>query len=157
MDPLAALRDIHLPAEPGWWPPAPGWWLLGVLLLVVLAAACVPAHRWLARQRRRRMIRTKLDALRRQAVHEGDAGSALAELSTLLRRVALVRHPREHVAGLQGNDWLAFLDGTGGNGNFSGEAGRVLAQAPYAAPHATAPADFELVYGAVRGWLERNT
>ena len=27
-DPLAELRDIHLPPEIGWWPPAYGWWIL---------------------------------------------------------------------------------------------------------------------------------
>ena len=39
-DPLQ-LRDIHLPADPGWWPPAPGWWLLAAVLVALLAWAVV--------------------------------------------------------------------------------------------------------------------
>ncbi|MDP7406676.1 MAG: DUF4381 domain-containing protein, partial [SAR324 cluster bacterium] len=27
-DPLAALRDVHLPPAVSWWPPAPGWWII---------------------------------------------------------------------------------------------------------------------------------
>ena len=34
-DPLAELRDIHLPPEIGWWPPAYGWWILITALLTL--------------------------------------------------------------------------------------------------------------------------
>lgn len=35
-DPLAQLRDIHLPEPISWWPPAPGWWLLVIIILALL-------------------------------------------------------------------------------------------------------------------------
>ena len=45
-----ALRDLHLPGEPSWFPPAPGWWLLAVLLII---AAIVLLRYWQRRRRRR--------------------------------------------------------------------------------------------------------
>ena len=38
-DPLAQLRDIHLPDPVGFWPLAPGWWILGLLILILLGVA----------------------------------------------------------------------------------------------------------------------
>ncbi len=131
-DPLAGLRDWHLPEPISWWPPAPGWWLLavagviGVLLLV----------HWLWRRYRRaavaRTARRELASLERAlATTQGDARSYIADLSRLLRRLALVRYPREQVAGLSGRAWLEFLDATGGEGGFTQDAGRMLVEDAY--------------------------
>ena len=88
IDPLSALRDIHLPPEPGFWPPAPGWWILALILVLVASALA-----WWQRRaaRRRRPQREALRALAdlRDALAEGEAPHRIAsEGATLLRRVA---------------------------------------------------------------------
>jgi hypothetical protein len=35
-DPLAQLRDWHLPDPIQWWPPAPGWWISAAVFLALL-------------------------------------------------------------------------------------------------------------------------
>ena len=133
-DPLAGLRDWHLPDPVPWWPPAPGWWLVAGLALAVCALAL---HWWLRRRRQGAPARAALGELERLGaglVADGDERRYAAAVSALLRRLALVRYPREQVAGLTGADWLAFLDRSGGGGGFLQGPGRVLAGVPYRAP-----------------------
>ena len=130
VDPLAELRDIHLPADPGWWPPAAGWWL-GLLLAVAGLAWALPKIRGYLRSRRmRRELERRLGS-----ISWGDTGEsrarALADLSRLVRRYAVTRFGRQRVAGLCGDDWLAFLDRTSGTEEFTRGPGRVLAEGPY--------------------------
>ena len=49
--PTDELRGLHLPIEPGWWPPAPGWWILAVLIGLLLVVSVVQWRKW--RQSRR--------------------------------------------------------------------------------------------------------
>ncbi|HEC17036.1 MAG TPA: DUF4381 domain-containing protein [Sedimenticola sp.] len=128
------LRDIHLPEPVSWWPPAPGWW--GLLALILLLAGLLFLGRRLYRRGRlRRAARKALARLQAQYREHKDNRRLAADLSILLRRIALSQFPREDVAGLTGADWLGFLDQglakTHRQGGFSNGPGRVLAQAPY--------------------------
>jgi len=133
-DPLAGLRDIHLPEAVSFWPLAPGWWLVAAGLVALGVAALWLRHR--RRESVRRAAVGELEALRTDYERDGD-GAALAErLSALLRRVALVRFGRARVAPLHGEGWRAFLAETGRRAGFPSELAARLEQTVYAGPNA---------------------
>jgi hypothetical protein len=117
------LRDIHQPGAPPWWPPAPGWWILaGVLLAVVVAVA------WWRRRRARRehMIVALFEDTLAAA---GTAPARVAAMSELLRRAS--RRRDTSADRLQGEAWLAFLDGGDAARHFSHGPGRLLLDGGY--------------------------
>lgn len=101
------LRDIHLPPDPSWWPPAWGWWLLGVLILgvLLLLAWCWRRYRREVRQRRR--VLAGLDALVARHQHDGDHAALAGGLQQLLRRVARQHDPQ--AAQQRGEAWRLTL------------------------------------------------
>jgi hypothetical protein len=132
------LRDIHLPAAVGWWPPAPGWWVLGALVLA--AAIAYGAYYYLARHRR-----VALRALQRvrSALEQGaEPVACLQSVSTVLRRFAMTTVapdragvPTPDVPGLIGEAWLKYLDSRWNRAGFASASGRRLLAAPYARPN----------------------
>ncbi len=115
------LRDVHVPVAPSLWPPAPGWWLLAG----AVALGCAILW-WLKRQRRRRMLAWQkvFDA----ACGDVPRAAQIAAMSELLRRAA--RRVDAQADRLQGEAWLAFLDG-GKLHAFSEGAGRLLLEGGY--------------------------
>lgn len=153
-DALAQLRDVHAPALPGIWPPAPGWWLLAVLLVLVTGFAGWRLYRYYRLRRYRRQLLELLDILQHSELRVEQPALFAAEISMLLRRVALTRFPPQQVAALSGRDWLQFLDASGGRGGFCNGAGSVLADGPYRT-------DIELdapeLLALARAWIRRNS
>lgn len=100
---LDRLRDIATHPPVSFWPPAPVWFF--VLALVIWWTSLASIKVWL---------RWKRDAYRRQALAELRmlASGNIAELSSILKRVALVAYPRGKVASLSGHDWTDFLTTT---------------------------------------------
>ncbi len=149
------LRDIHLPAEPGIWPPAPGWWILAALLLILLGWAAWVAMRHYRLHRQRQRILAMLGELE-QGTGASTTPAKIAQISVLLRRLALMHYPRRQVAALTGTDWLCFLDESGGNSLFSQGPGQVLATGPY---QLTLPMDLDTraLGTLVRNWVIKNT
>ncbi|WP_310165561.1 DUF4381 domain-containing protein [Pseudoxanthomonas japonensis] len=116
------LRDVHVPASPSWWPLAPGWWL--VVAAVLLVAIVVGAWR-MYRHRRRQAWQRWFDA-----TSDGRLpAEQVAAMSDRLRRAARVLDPSADR--LEGDAWLAFLDGKRGGHAFSQGAGRLLLDGAY--------------------------
>ncbi len=130
-DPLAQLRDIHLPGPVESWPPAIGWWiLLLIILLLVLTVFNWLYKRWRANRYRREALK-ELRQLHENYLQHGDDLLYLARFQTLLKRVALTRFSREEVASLTGESWVSFLDRTSRSQEFTMGKGQVLIDGHY--------------------------
>ena len=110
---LQQLRDIHLPTPISWWPPAPGWIILSILVLILVFSLLLFLSNYLQRQRTKSHALHLLKRYRADYDANGEGNKACAQLSELLKRVALAYFPRETVAGLSEEAWINFLNETG--------------------------------------------
>ncbi|MEX0285711.1 MAG: DUF4381 domain-containing protein [Paracoccaceae bacterium] len=115
------LDQLILPEDPAPIPLTPetaGWWVVGAALLVALL--------WFVRHWAQEW---RANAYRRAAIRELEGvGEDPAAIAAIMRRTALAAWPRDEVAGLTGEDWVAFLRHSG---DFPEPMARTLARAPY--------------------------
>ena len=156
MDPQEIpLRGLHLPETVGWWPLAPGWWLL---IAAAVIAAGLLLRAWLRRRAhaaaRRKALRQLEDSRSAYAYHNNPVTLG-AEVSELFRRTMLAYAPRAEVAGLTGDEWLAWLDRDLDEPRFRRGAGRSLLDLPYRNPESVADdVDIDGMLAAVRERLQ---
>ena len=152
-NPLANLKDIHLPPPVSLWPPAPGWWILAVLLILFFFISAV----WIFRQHKKR--KPKTEALRilkdLQILYQSskDEVVSLRNLSNLLRRTALTFYDNNEVASLQGSSWLEFLDKTGKTKEFTKGAGKVLGNEVF---QQKVNPDMDALFPLVKKWISSS-
>jgi Domain of unknown function (DUF4381) len=125
-DPVAGLIDIPLPPEVSLWPAT---WPARIAIASLLVAVIVGTWQFLRHRRANRYRREALMELK-QIARMAPQPTA-TQISLLVRRTALAAFPREQVAPLAGEAWLAFLDRSFDGTDFSAGAGRLLASAPY--------------------------
>jgi|TARA_Y100000310_G_scaffold334724_1_gene415085 hypothetical protein len=131
INPLSELRDIHLPPPIDPWPIAAGWWVLSLLLAFSLALGVRYTYqRWRSNRYRRAGLQ-QLEQLLQEYQGNQNAEQYLNRFGELIKRIALVCFPRERVASLHGEEWVAFLDRTGHTNEFSLGQGQVLMYGAY--------------------------
>lgn len=151
-DPLAQLRDIHLPEPVGWWPPAPGWWILAFAVVALIVLSFLLTKKLWLRNRYRRAAIRELKILQNTPPENQQA--ILEKLSTLLRRVALQTFGRESVAPLSGEKWLCFLDQTGKTDQFTQGPAKVLGYDLYAS--SPVEKDTKQVAQIIHKWIKEH-
>lgn len=112
LDALANLRDIHLPAPISWWPLAPAWYVLFLVLSVILVGIIYMAKRRYQHSYPKRQALLLLKLYEQEWQTSQQSSPVFAQISQLLRQVALMYFPRDEVASLQGDAWLIFLSQT---------------------------------------------
>lgn len=106
-DPLAQLRDIHLPEAVSWWPLAPGWWVLGALLIAGLAYT---GHFFWQRHHAftyRRQALQQIKQLPTNSQHQ-----RMTALFAILKRVAVSAYPALNLSSRSQVEFIDFLNQT---------------------------------------------
>jgi hypothetical protein len=108
MDPLANLRDVHLPEAVSAWPPAPGWWIATAIIIAGLCAMAFFAWR---RHQQRGYLRDALLKMQALPLQETlTPAEQLHRANDILKRCAMTAYPDKDIAPLSGESWLAFLN-----------------------------------------------
>ncbi|MFV1983348.1 MAG: DUF4381 domain-containing protein [Thiohalomonadales bacterium] len=129
---IKGIDEIVLADAISWWPATPGWFVLAFVISVVLAIKLFRLSRrwWFNRYRR--------EALRQLTLVQQTSGTQFLEVVSVLpyyiKVTALQAYPRKNIAGLTGNDWLAFLDSHYTGPSFQEDVGKSLLRIAYL-PH----------------------
>lgn len=145
------LRDLHLPDAIGWWPLAPGWWGVIVVLAIVVGYGLWRAYLQRQFNAPRRYAMRELAHYEAEYLQHRNPVMLGKQLSELLRRGMLAYAPREEVAGLTGDEWLAWLDHGMPLPYFHTEGGKSLLNLPYRDPDGDfSDVDISALLAAVR-------
>lgn len=156
---LEKLHEIVLPPAVSWMPQTAGWYaLFGLIGLVAVWLIFMRVRNFRA-NRYRRLALKRLDGIAEKVTVPESRESVLTELSSLMKWTALRAYPRTRVAGLNGNQWLLFLDQTLGGNNFNQGEGRVLGELAYVpASHISSLSDAMIsrLIDLVRRWITEH-
>lgn len=137
------LRDLHLPEPIGWLPLAPVWWLM--IIVAVAGLAWLLLRAWRVRQSYapRRLAIRELAVIEANYLTHRNVVVLARQVSALLRRGMLAYAPRDEIAGLTGESWLAWLDRGLAVPYFHTMGGKSLLHLPYRDPDAD-PGDVDI-------------
>ena len=128
-DPLDALKDIYLPVEPHWWPPAPGWWIIAALIFSMLWWF---GRRFWAYRVATRPIRAAQRIIDSLIAEEATATSNDATLANqcneVLKRLLVVALGMRALTNQSGETWLRTLDQLSMTTSFTQGAGSALGE-----------------------------
>lgn len=147
---LANLADIVLPPPVSFWPPAIGVWIVAAAALAALMVFAWRAfHRYRADAYLREAV-SELDAL--AAAQRLDEPETIEAVSSVMKRVAIIRHGREHVASLTGAGWARFIARTAPQSAQTDAIENYLASAPAPASSA-ALTDRNRLCAQAKAWV----
>ena len=145
-DPLAQLRDIHVPTEVNIWPLDWGWWVAIAVFLLALFCLYKTITAHIRHNKARKQALALLESISAQQSNWPVA------LNSILKRTAMSYYPTQQVAGLFGKQWQAFLTSAlkSSDCKLENDLGLLVSNVYQATPN---PSDFETCKGAVKNWL----
>ena len=150
--PLAELRDIHLPAEPSLIPPGLFWLSLVVIIAVITAVIVFRKYKQSANYQHKRQNQWAIKEF--DAIPQENKLEFIQQANTLLKRVAMLHYATENPAGLNQQEWLAFLSKH--CPEVDPQAFQLLSEAPYWPADKLSSSNISPLQQACRTWLLRH-
>jgi hypothetical protein len=154
-DLLRQLDDIKGLGAISIWPLAPGWWVLLILCAILFVIGIVFYLRQRAWQRSWKKDASQSLSKLEEELKVENAQATVSALSAILRRIAIRKFSRSDCAGLQGDQWLQWLQAHDPHRFNWQQTGHLLIDAPYAPPNATLdPDEVRELIRAARKWVD---
>lgn len=149
---LEQLRDIHVPAELGWWPPAIGWWVLALIMGFIIYKL---ARHLIQRQRLNYYKKQALMELSQQfdqwQQNDNDT-QYLQGTHALLGRICLHLENGRPLSTLTGQQWIDELNRYSAQ-QLDQESAVALTQATYRKEPAV---DVQALHKNVGHWIKHH-
>jgi hypothetical protein len=151
-DPLAELRDIHLPEQDiSSLPTAPGWW---ILITIIITSLVVGVFLWRKHQHNNRYRHQALAALSVININNPNSQIFTQQLNTLLKQTAKAAYPSHTCLSLHGQQWLDFLKLSAPNITMSDELSAFLLNSSY--QPISNPDMHKTAHDYVADWLKKH-
>ncbi len=150
---LANLRDLVQPPDIAFWPPAPGLWIVAAACLAMLAVLAWRAVRRYRAAAYRRAAIAELEAV--SAGIEQNDPDAVARISAVMKRVAMVEYGRDRIASLTGQAWAEFVAHEASTGFDPATIYRLLTEA-FDGRRKPEPSDLRLLVGHAELWVRAH-
>lgn len=147
---LSGLKDIHLPALPAMFPPPPIFFI-SLFCLLLFIVGVIFTVRQMYRLTAKKQALQKIEALK----YENPYDAALI-VTDLLRRLALMRFPKEKIIHLTGRQWKNFLIRTSPRKTFQGKTGMIIENVQYAPKNAFSNIDLSQLLDDCADWIRYN-
>lgn len=154
---LTTLQELPLPEPVSWAPQTVGWLVVAAVLILAALWAAWAGWRRHKRAHYRKVALTELGQIETALHDDSQRTIALAAIPALIKRTSLAAHPKQHVAALSGEAWLAFLKRT--NGHFDERSGALLTMMSYAPAEQIAAlpkSEVDTLLSATRDWIQRH-
>lgn len=149
---LTQLKDIHLPSPISWWPLAPVWYLLITFSIFSLIIFIYYLHKKYTHTLAKKQALILLKQYQKNYETNPHVPLTSAQISELLRRVALAYYPREQVASLYGEEWVTFLNQTAKGVDFY-SLKSLLLEAPFKAEEVM---NLKPLFDAAQLWIKQR-
>jgi hypothetical protein len=88
---------------------APGWYVLGTVLLLLICTVLIVIYRHYQKNKYRRTALSWLESKEERMLNQTPE-QVIYDATMLMKRIAMSRYGRSHVAALRDDEWMTFLN-----------------------------------------------